>query len=60
VCSSDLEAVFEYRSNETRVHQVTAVSCDSPNIDVWRWTTEGREVIAGEEPVFAAGCGGRS
>lgn len=54
------EAVFEYRANETRVHQVTAVSCDSPNIDVWRWTPEGREVIAGEEPVFSAGCGGRS
>ena len=54
------EAVFEYRANETRVHQVTAVSCDSPNLDVWRWTPEGREVIAGEEPVFSAGCGGRS
>ncbi|MBX7194147.1 MAG: hypothetical protein K1X94_18985 [Sandaracinaceae bacterium] len=54
------EAVFEYLPSETRVHQVTAVSCDSPNLDVWRWTSEGREVIEGEEPVFAAGCGGRS
>lgn len=50
------EAIFEYRQNETRVHQVTAVSCDTPGIDVWRWTNEGREVIAGQEPAFSAGC----
>lgn len=52
------ETIFEYRQNETRVHQVTAVSCDSPGIDVWRWTSEGREVIAGQEPAFSAGCAG--
>lgn len=52
------ESIFEYRQNETRVHQVTAVSCDTPGIDVWRWTTEGREVIVGLEPAFSAGCAG--
>lgn len=52
------EAVFEYRAAETWIHQVTDVTCDSASFDVWRWTEEGREVIAGREPSFRSGCAG--
>jgi len=53
------EAVLEYRGpSETWIHQVTDVMCDSANFDVWRWTSEGREIIEGREPTFTSGCAG--
>ncbi len=45
---------------ETRIRQITDVMCDSASFDVWRYTLDGRQVIPGQPPLFAAGCGGRS
>lgn len=50
---------FERTSEgETRVHQITDVSCDSANVDVWVYSLDGRTTIPEEPPTFTSGCAG--
>ena len=36
------EAMFEYGATGVRIHQVTAVECDTPTISTWRYEASGR------------------
>jgi len=48
--------IVELREDGARLHQITDVMCDSPGIDEWRYSLQGREEIAGNPPLFRAPC----